>query len=242
MIIVFVSLFAKNKEDFFMLNFIVSEEGYYSLGNLGYYVLIAVLLLALILAAIVVDRKQKNTRFSAKRLAFCGVCLALGFILSYIKFDMPYGGSVTAFSMFCICIIGYFYGIKAGMLSAVAYSILQFFQSGGSYMLSPLQVCCDYFFAFAALGITGFFYKKKDKFVWAYLLAIFVRGLFHTIGGYLYWMDYMPENFPQSIAILYPIVYNYSYILLEGIITIVLLKIPAVSKMFKRLEGMAAEE
>lgn len=225
-----------------MSKFILSEDGYYSLGSVGYYVLIAVLLLALILSAIVVNRKQKNTRFSTKRLAFCGVALALGFVLSYVKFEMPYGGSVTAFSMFCICIIGYFYGIKAGLLSAAAYSILQFFQSGSSYMLSPLQVCCDYFFAFTALGITGFFYKKKDKFILAYFLAIVSRGLFHTIGGYLYWMDYMPDNFPKSLTVLYPFIYNYSYILLEGIITIVLLKIPAVGKMFKRLETMASEQ
>ncbi|MBO5166600.1 MAG: energy-coupled thiamine transporter ThiT [Lachnospiraceae bacterium] len=226
-----------------MSNFIISQEdGSFALGTAGYYALVAVLLVALILCAIIVDRKQKNTKFSAKRLAVCGVCLALGFVLSYIKFEMPYGGSVTAFSMLCICIIGYFYGIKAGLLSAVAYSILQFFQSGGSYMLSPFQVCCDYFFAFTALGITGFFYKKENKFVLGYLLSIFVRGLFHTIGGYLYWMDYMPENFPQSIAVLYPIVYNYSYILLEGIITVVVLQIPAVKKMFKRLQNIATTD
>ena len=226
-----------------MSNFIISQEdGSFALGTAGYYALVAVLLVALILCAIIVDRKQKNTKFSAKRLAVCGVCLALGFVLSYIKFEMPYGGSVTAFSMLCICIIGYFYGIKAGLLSAVAYSILQFFQSGGSYMLSPFQVCCDYFFAFTALGITGFFYKKENKFVLGYLLSIFVRGLFHTIGGYLYWMDYIPENFPQSIAVLYPIVYNYSYILLEGIITVVVLQIPAVKKMFKRLQNIATTD
>ncbi len=223
-----------------MSNFILSEDGYYSLGSIGYYVLIAVLLLALVLSAIVANRRQKNTRLSTKRLAFCGVALALGFVLSYIKFEMPYGGSVTAFSMFCICIVGYFYGIKAGLLSAFAYSILQFFQSGSSYMLSPLQVCCDYFFAFMALGITGFFYKKGNKFIPAYLLAIAMRGLFHTIGGYLYWMDYMPDNFPKSLTVLYPFIYNYSYILLEGLITVVLLKIPAVGKMFKKLEEMTA--
>lgn len=225
-----------------MSNFIQSQDGYYTLASAGYYVLIGALLLTLIVSAVIVDRKQKSTKFSAKRLAVCGVAIAMGFVLSYLKVEMPYGGSVTAFSMFCICIIGYFYGIKAGILSAAAYSILQFFQTGSTYMLSPLQVCCDYFFAFTALGITGFFYKKKDKFILAYLLAILARGLFHTIGGYLYWMDYMPDNFPKSLTILYPVIYNYSYILVEGIITIVLLKIPAVSKMFKRLQTLAAGE
>lgn len=225
-----------------MSNFIHQEDGYYTLASTGYYLLIGVLLLALVLSAVIVDRKQKNTKFSARRLAVCGVAIAMGFVLSYIKLDMPYGGSVTAFSMFCICILGYFYGIKAGLLSAIAYSILQFFQSGGSYMLSPLQVCCDYFFAFAALGITGFFYKKKDKFILAFFLAITARGLFHTIGGYLYWMDYMPDNFPKSLAALYPIIYNYSYILAEGVLTMVLLKIPAVAKTFRRLQTLATGE
>ncbi|MCH5270098.1 MAG: energy-coupled thiamine transporter ThiT [Lachnospiraceae bacterium] len=224
-----------------MSNFIQAEEGYYSLGTAGYYVMIAFLLINLILWTIIFARKQNNTRFSAKCIAFCGVAIALGFILSYIKLEMPNGGSVTVLSMFCICIIGYFYGIKVGIFAAAAYSILQFIQGGGAYMLSPLQICCDYFFSFTALGITGFFYKKQNKFILAYCLAILARGLFLTVGGYLYWMDYMPENFPKSLAFLYPVIYNYSYILVEGAITVILLKIPAVNKMFKRLQALAEE-
>lgn len=222
-----------------MSNFIQAEEGYYSLGTAGYYVVIAFLLISLVLSAVIAARKQNNTRFSAKSIAFCGIAIALGFLLSYIGPELPYGGRVTVFSMFCICIIGYFYGIKIGIFAAAAYSVLQFIQGGGSFMLSPLQVCCDYFFAFTALGITGFFYKKPNKFILAYCLAILARGLFHTIGGYLYWMDYMPEDFPESLATLYPIIYNYSYILAEGVITVILLKIPAVDKMFKQLQAMA---
>lgn len=224
-----------------MSGLFIQEEGYYSLGTLCYYILIVVIIAALLLSAFITDRKQKTGKFSVKRLAICGVSLALAFVLSFIKFEMPYGGSVTAFSMFCICIVGYFYGVKAGFLTALAYSVLQFFQSGSNYMLSPIQVCCDYFFAFTALGITGFFYKKKDKFILGYIIALFVRGLFHSIGGYLYWMDYMPENFPQNLAMLYPIIYNYSYIIIEGLVTILLLKIPAVSKMFKRLQALATD-
>lgn len=224
-----------------MSHFILSQEdGSFALGRTGYYVLIAVLLLALLLSAVIVDKKQKHTRLSVKRLSFCGVAIAMGFVLSFVKIHMPYGGSATAFSMLCICIIGYFYGIKAGLLSAAAYSILQFFQNS-TYILSPMQVCCDYFFAFTALGITGFFYKK-NKFILGYFLAIMLRGLFHSIGGYLYWMDYMPENFPQSLAVLYPVIYNYSYILLEGVITIIALKIPAVNKMFKRLQTFVTSD
>lgn len=226
----------------FFQNLILREEGYYALGNGGYYLLIAALLLIYLLAALMVDRRQKTARFDTKRLSFCGALIALGFVLSYIKFDMPYGGSVTLFSMLCICLIGYFYGIKAGILSALAYSILQFFQSGGSYMLSPMQICCDYFFAFTALGITGFFYRKRQMLIPGYLLAVLARGFFHTIGGYLYWMDYMPDNFPKALSFAYPVIYNYAYLLAEAAITVIVLKIPAVSKMLGKLESMAADQ
>ena len=49
-------------------------------------------------------------------------------------------------------------------------------------------------------------------------------------------MDYMPENFPQSLAALYPIIYNYSYILLEGVLTLVVISIPAVAQGLNQIK------
>ena len=66
-----------------------------------------------------------------------------------------------------------------------------------------------------------------------------MRGAFHSLGGYLYWMDYMPENFPQSLTSLYPIVYNYSYILAEGILTIIVIMLPPVQKALIQLKKNA---
>ena len=40
----------------------------------------------------------------------------------------------------------------------------------------------------------------------------------------------MPETFPKSIAFLYPICYNYSYILIEMVMTIIVLLLPPVKK------------
>ena len=105
---------------------------------------------------------RSSRSIQAKQLAFAGIALALAFITSYIKYELPMGGSLTLFSMFFICYIGYLYGIKVGLITAFAYSILQFIQSGGSYFLSPFQTCCDYFFAFTALGLAGLWYRKKN--------------------------------------------------------------------------------
>ena len=54
------------------------------------------------------------------------VMIALAFILSFLKVvDMPYGGSVTAFSMLPIIIIAFRYGTGWGLATGFAFSLLQ---------------------------------------------------------------------------------------------------------------------
>ena len=185
---------------------------------------------------------EKNTsalKFTTQQLVTCAVALALAYVTSYIKiFKLPFGGSVTLFSMLFIVLIGYWYGIKVGILTGLVYGIFQFLQE--PYVLSFFQVCCDYILAFGAMGLSGLFTKsRKHGLLKAYILAILARGAFHALGGYLYWMDYMPDNFPKSLTALYPIIYNYSYILLEGVLTIVVISIPAVSSALGRIRIMA---
>lgn len=227
-----------------LINYINDPEwgSYYELTNLGYYSAIIIMIAVIAVAAVLVAKKQKSGGFTIKQLAVAGISLAIAFVTSYIKFELPMGGSVTLFSMFFICFVGYLYGVNVGFVTAFAYSILQFIQSGGSYFLSPFQVCCDYFFAFTALGLAGIWYGKEKGLVKGYVVACIVRGLFHTIGGYIYWMDYMPESFPQSLSSIYSIVYNYSYILAEMIITLIVINIPAVKKALKRIENTINEE
>ncbi|MBQ8198292.1 MAG: energy-coupled thiamine transporter ThiT [Lachnospiraceae bacterium] len=221
-----------------MSYFISSQDGYFAMTQSGYTVLAIIILIAMLLTAFIADKKQQSKKINAKQLAFSGIALALAFITSYIKYEMPMGGSVTLFSMFFICYIGYLYGIKVSILTAFSYSILQFIQSGGSYFLTPFQTCCDYFFAFTALGIAGLWYGKKHGLITGYIVACLLRGLFHTIGGYMYWMDYMPESFPKALSAIYPIVYNYAYILAEMVITIVILSLPPVKKALSKITAL----
>lgn len=213
-----------------MLNYFFSkEDGYYTITKSGTVALIVLLIAVILISAFLVDRKQRTAKMSTKQLVFSAMALALAYIASSIKlFKLPYGGSITLFSMFFVTIIGYWYGIKAGLLAAFAYSLLQFMQDGGAYILSPFQACCDYFFAFTALGLSGLFYNTKNGMIKGYIVAVFIRALFNTIGGYIYWMDYMPEDFPKSISFLYPVVYNYGFVLAEAIITVIILLLPPV--------------
>lgn len=219
---------------------IFKEDGYAALTTAG-YVACAILVLLVVLLSTVLRKPKENAKphWKTKQLVFSAVCLALAFILSYIQpYKLPWGGSVTLFSMLFICLVGNWYGLRTGLTVAFTYSILQFIQGGGTYILTPLQVCCDYFFAFTALGFSGVFAGKKHGLMKGYLLGILLRGAFHALGGYLYWMDYMPDSFPKSLSAIYPIVYNYSYILIEGIATVLILCIPAVKTALERVKKM----
>ena len=219
-----------------MFDLLVTADG--GLTTAGYIVTIVAALVLLAVALFFAGKHSVKNKLSTKQLAFCAMALALGYVASYLRlYELPFGGSVTAFSMLFIVLVGYWYGPSTGILIGFVYGIMQFLQ--GPYILSLFQVCCDYFFAFAALGISGFFAKKKHGLIIGYIAAVLARGVFHTIGGYLYWMEYMPENFPQSLAAVYPIVYNYSYLLLEGAVTVIILLIPSVKKAMEHVKQIA---
>ena len=221
-----------------MSELLVNAEG--GLTTAGYAVTIIAGIALFLAAVFIASKSSSKKRMSTKQLVFCAAALALAYLTSYIKlFEMPWGGSVTLFSMLFIVLIANWYGVKAGILVGFAYGIIQFIQE--PYVLTFFQVCCDYILAFAALGVAGFFAKSKYGLVKGYIIAVLARGVFHAIGGYLYWMDYMPDNFPKALASLYPILYNYSYLLVEGVITVIIISIPAVSKALARVKQMAEE-
>ena len=221
-----------------MSGIFVNAEG--GLTAAGYALTIIAGIILFLAASYFAGKHSAKRRFTTKQLVFCAAAMALAFITSYIKiWNMPWGGSVTLCSMLFIVLVANWYGAGTGIFVGLAYGILQFIQE--PYVLSFFQVCCDYILAFAALGVAGFFAKKKHGLLKGYIAAVLARGAFHALGGYLYWMDYMPENFPQSLKSIYPIAYNYSYLLVEAVITIVIISIPAVAKGLNRVKQTAVE-
>lgn len=91
---------------------VVTPDG--GLTGIGYALFTFAAVVLLLLAALL--PKNKHTSLSTKQLVFCGTAAALAFLTSYIKlFELPFGGSITLFSMLFICLTGYWYGIKPGL-------------------------------------------------------------------------------------------------------------------------------
>mgnify|MGYP002734780660 CR=1 FL=1 len=217
------------------MSILVNAEG--GLPSLGYVCSVMAAIVFMAASFLLLKKKSSSMKMTTKQIVYCSVAIALAYVCSYIKlFSMPWGGTVTLCSMLFIVLIANWYGTSIGILAGLAYGILQFLQE--PYVLNLVQVCCDYILAFAALGIAGVFRNKKHGLIKGYIVGIIARGAFHSIGGYLFWMSYMPENFPKSLTFIYPIAYNYSYILAEGVLTIIILSIPAVTKALNQIKNM----
>ena len=221
-----------------MFGFLVNGDG--GLTSAGYAGCIFAGIILFVAALAFAQKGSEKKKMSTRQLVFCAMAMALAFVTSYIKiFTLPWGGSVTLCSMLFIVLVANWYGVQTGILVGLAYGILQFIQE--PYVLSFFQVCCDYILAFAALGVAGFFAKSSHGLVKGYIAAVIARGAFHALGGYLYWMDYMPSNFPKALTSVYPIVYNYSFLLAEAVITLIIISIPAVGKGLARIRQTATE-
>ena len=191
-------------------------------------------MVAALVIPIVLSRKNSK-KMSAKQLTFCAVAMALALVTSFIKVaSLPMGGSITLFSMFFMCFIGYLYGPKIGIMTGVAYGILQLIIE--PYIYAPLQVLLDYPLAFGALGMSGFFSKKKFGLTTGVIVGILGRYICHVISGYVFFASYAPEGMNPMI---YTLGYNATYIVPELIATVIVVSLPPVMKALKYVKTMA---
>ncbi len=219
---------------FFFIYDAVNEE---YLVQPGGYLLFVVILAALLLCIAFFGNRSRGTHpaMAAKKLVFCSAAMALAVVTSLIRLaSLPFGGSITLFSMLFIVLIGYFYGAQTGILTGVAYGILQLIT--GPYIYTPVQVLLDYPLAFGALGLSGLFHNVRHGLPIGYIVGVAGRYFFHVVSGYVFFGMYTPEGISPLV---YAIVYNLTYILPEMILTLLVINIPALSQSIAHVKNMA---
>ncbi len=168
------------------------------------------------------DRKS-----SVYRLTESAILLAIAAVLSVIKLvDMPYGGSVTAFSMLPLLIIAYRHGTRWGLFTAFTYSLIQLllgldnFSYATSFLAVVMIALFDYLLAFFALGLGGVFRKKLPQGAALSAAAIVsgvLRYLCHVISGCTVWAGL---SVPTKEALIYSLSYNATYMIPETVILV----------------------
>lgn len=226
-----------------MNNFWVTTEGAWGDGSVHLTTvssIIVVILIAAILIAAAVLRQRRATKKAAlttRQLVFSAVAIALAVVCSMIKlFEMPMGGSVTLLSMLFIVLIAYWYGPYVGLMTAVAYGLVQFVMEPIFYTVP--QMLLDYPLAFGALGLAGFFNKKKFGLQIGYLVGVVGRFVFSTLSGIIFFASYAPEGMHPLV---YSMGYQASYLLPEAIVTLILISIKPVAKALARVKAQAVE-
>lgn len=172
---------------------------------------------------------MQNKKNLTRKLTESAVMLALATVLSYVKIlDLPYGGSVTLFSMLPILLVAYRFGSLWGCFTAFVYSLIQLLMglNNLSYATSAAAavaiVLLDYVVAFTVIGLGGIFKKAFKNQTTALGVGMafvaLLRYISHTIAGCTVWAGL---SIPDSDALLYSVAYNATYMLPELIISVI---------------------
>lgn len=167
--------------------------------------------------------KAKNL----KKIAVSALFIALGTVLSELvpSISLPFGGSITVFSMVPMCLLGILFGVKWGVFANLVYGIVQmlFGLNNLSYATwwgaAVVIVLLDYVVAYGVLGFSGAFVGKiKNEqlaVILGVLLAVTLRYVCHIITGFTVWSEVAP-----SLEVIWgSVVYNGTYMLPEMVIT-----------------------
>ena len=216
---------------------IIDEEwgNYFELTGAGYGALVAVIV-AVLLVGCMVSGGDGKRKISTRALVFSAMAMALAMVTSMVKLiDMPMGGSVTLCSMFFVCLIGYIYGLRTGLMAAIAYGFLQLVVD--PYIISIPQMFTDYIFGFGALGLSGIFSGKKNGMLIGYLAGALGRYFFTFLSGMIFFGSNGAAY--HMSAPVYSLAYNGAYLVPEAVITVIIILMPPVNKALLKVKAMA---
>lgn len=176
--------------------------------------------------------EKSSKKNNVKRLVVSAMFIAVSIALNeLLKFDLTFlqGGSVTAFSMVPLALIGWVWGAKWGFACGAIMGLLDMLIGGlanfswvSGIFAYIMLILFDYLVAYGCAGLAGVFRGKikNDAIALAVgtALACILRFLCHFITGVTIWADYS-ENI--TAVIIGSITYNGAYMLPELIVTII---------------------
>lgn len=181
---------------------------------------------------LVLTMKLSGKKNDVSIMVKTAILLAVTFVLNQITlFRMPQGGSITAFGMLALFLISYMFGARQGIIAGMAYGLLDLIISPS--VIHPIQIFMDYPLAFGAIGIGGLLRKQNLGIIKGYILGAIGRYIVVVLSGIIFWGMYAPEGFN---AVSWSLFYNMTYMLPEAVLTVVILFIPQVRKLFDRFK------
>lgn len=213
-----------------MQEFFESTEGRAAVAG------VIVFMLLLIMAGGRDKSKPSERNSDVRALTVSAMLIALAMVLSAIKiFTMPQGGTVTLFGLLPIVVCAYLLGTRRGVMAGICVGLITLIFD--PFVIHPAQLLLDYPIAFGSMGLAGVFRDRPNGLTKGYLLGLACRYFCAVLSGVIFFGEYAPEGFN---ALTWSLWYNITYIAAEGIITLIILNIPAVKNMFIALKKQLA--
>lgn len=227
----------------------LTHDGWYNdygtVEQIALYVSAGALIVLLVAGALILGYRDKKP-FDSRSIALAGICIAMSFVLSYVKlWDMPFGGSVTLVSLFPVMLYAYAYGTKKGLLIGFIYGLMQAMQD--PYIIHPAQFLLDYPIAFAFVAFAGAFKNVKAlkfpqvKFLLGTIVTGSLRFTAHLLSGvFAFSANALDAGFENLW--LYSATYN-SYVFVDIALVAAVGVLVLSSKAFvKQLESYSADK
>lgn len=198
-------------------------------------VMISVAVILVTFALLFIIGKTKSS-LDTKKITVIALAVALTTTLSFLKVELPFGGSITFFSLVPVILVAYHYGIYLGLFAGFANSLLQFITS--PWILTPLTFFLDYVFAFSVVCFAGVFKKvikeKTLSLTLGTILFFALRFTMHLISGIIYFKHgYVYEGFPADSSFIYSLCYNAAYILPDMLVALLFIVPFSRTKAFR---------
>ena len=191
--------------------------------------------------------------------AWTAILLIIATLLSVAKpVVLPDGGAVTYFSLFFLWLVTFFYGPKHGVVAGVIFGFLKLYVTyvTGEYVnFEPGALLLEYPLACSAFALGGFVRERASdddseayatqtrvitpepfKLRVGYLVGVVGMGVFYVISAVLF---YQPDVEGFFGNLLYCIEYDFSYLIIEAVFTLILLCIPPVTRAIYYLKHVA---
>ncbi len=188
-------------------------------------------------------KEKTNKQSMTVYLTVSAMMIALSTVLSELipSIELPFGGSITVFSMVPMCLLGVLFGTRLGLFAGLGYSIVQLIfgienlQWATSGLAVATIILFDYIVAYGVLGLSGIFKKVIKNELLACVLGVvfvcFLRYVCHFITGVTVWRE-ISEFWA---AVWFSVTYNGSYMIPEIIITPIGVALLIKSGILKRL-------
>ena len=168
--------------------------------------------------------KQKE---ALRALCETAVMVALAVALSFVKVDLWAQGGSLNLVMIPIIIVGYRRGWQWSIPAGLAFGLIKC-AMGEGFSYGFASVMLDYVLAYGAVGLAGFFKGAKHGMAIGSVVGSAARFLVHFASGVTIYrigigesVELFGKTYGSDAAVLYSIVYNGSYMLVNMIVAVV---------------------